>query len=208
MVKKAKAKPAKAKAKPKKVPTGNGRSVSTRHNGPPPMTFGQRRDLAFQHKHQYSHLLARKKEADAVFKNRCKLIRSDLGKDGVDLIKAMILLGTDQGELLMKQGIAVQLEAAQYEGANIGSQLEMFGPSPGEAIEIARGEGRKAGKQGKPAKPPYDPGDQFQAWLQGHGEGNAELAESGIKTKGKKEKEPKGPEFKLDAEGETVERTA
>lgn len=120
------------------------------------MTDEQRKALTFQHKKRYSSLLEAKKAADAAFKNGCKLAKSELGADAIDLIKDMIALESEDGEAKIKAAIERQRRAAAYMGAPLGSQLALFDePDRTPAVDRARAEGERDGMEAKPLDNPY-----------------------------------------------------
>lgn len=161
------------KATPDEPTEGNGLG----HNGPPSaeMTEQQKQALAIQHKKHYQASLARKKEADADFKNVCKRAKAEVGDDAVDLIKDMILLETEEGEAKIKAGIERQKRAALYMAAPLGAQFSMFEDRT-PAVDRAREEGVRDGMEGKTLHPPYDPGtEQFQSYQDGWHQGQAAI---------------------------------
>lgn len=147
------------------------------HNKPTAdMTEDQRRALALQHKAAYEKALAVKKDGDAKFKNACKLIKADVGTDGVDLIKDMILAESEEGEAQLKARMERAMRAARYMSAPLGSQFEMFDGDRTPAVDRARDEGKKAGMEGAHCKPPYDTSvPQHDAWIEGWHEGQKAL---------------------------------
>lgn len=135
------------------------------------LTDEQRQVLTFQHKKAYERDLAAKKAGDAKLKNTCKLIKAELGDDGVDLIKDMIALESDDGETKIRAEMERKMRAARYMAAPLGSQFEMFEDrEPG--VDRAFAEGKRDAMAGQPLDNPYDPSvpqsDQYaQGWHAG-----------------------------------------
>lgn len=191
MAKKSKSKASVVPLSPRKkrAPRANGSTVSASHNGGPDGLSQEQRDkIALQKMEGYEGALAKKKKADADFKNYCKQIIADLGKGGVKLVKDMIALKTDEGEAEMRSDIQRHYEASRIMGAGLATQLDMFAEADAKAKRpMPYREGFAAGYAGEPAKTPSQfVGDEEQEWLSGHHDGNAKLA------KGIKKKTPKG----------------
>lgn len=148
------------------------------HNAAPvELTDDQRQALFFQHRKQYSTLLAAKKAADAALKNACKLAKAELGDDAIDSIKDAILLETPEGEAELKARIERQMRVARWMGLPVGAQADLFGEDRTPAADKAFADGKRAGLAGETARPPHDPStEQYRRWLSGHAEGQAVLA--------------------------------
>lgn len=148
----------------------------------------QMQALAFQHKTTYEKLLAAKKKADADLRNECKLIKAELGADGLDTIKDMIACDTEEGEAKLRATVERQIRVARWMGLPVGLQGSLFDDiDRTPAAEKARGEGKRAGMEAKPRKPPYDPStEQYREWMAGYDEGqghNAQKFVDGAKPK-------------------------
>ena len=138
------------------------------HNGPPELTDEQRQALFFQHKKAYQAALAVKKEADAKFKNVCKLAKSELGKDAVADIKTAIDLESDEGDEKVQAEVDRLLRVARWMGASPGQQFNLFDTSGVPATERAFDEGKRVGMAGEPKNPPYDSSvPQYTSWMEG-----------------------------------------
>ena len=167
-------KPAKDKA-PKGDKADGGAGVG--HNKPP-LTPQERQALHFQHVKAYEKALGVKKEADAKFKNACKLIKAEGGS--VTAVKLTIELQSPEGEAAFRARLAEEQEIAAWNG--LGVQIDLFADEREPAADRARGEGYRAGIKGEPAKPPHSPEtEQYRAWMDGHGEGQGVLASQGFK---------------------------
>ncbi|MCP4304183.1 MAG: hypothetical protein GY788_04715 [bacterium] len=142
------------------------------HNGPPELTEDDKRALALQHKRHYQTALAKKKEADASFKNTCKRAKTEVGDDAVDLIKDMIALETEEGEAKIKATIERQKRASAYVAATLHTQFDMFEEDRMPAVDRAREEGKRDGMAGESMKPDYASGtEQYDAYTEGYQEG-------------------------------------
>lgn len=137
-----------------------------------PLTDEQRQSLALQWKRQYEPSLAAKKKSASDHSNLCKKIKAELGDDGVDLIKEMILAETEEGEEELQKRVERQLRAARYMAASLGSQFEMFDQDRTPSVDRARAEGKRDGMAGVPMKPQYDPSvPQYDQYVEGYQEG-------------------------------------
>lgn len=139
------------------------------------------RALFLADKERYAKASERQKKATADVRNIAKQIKAD----GFTLrqVKLAIQLDTPEGEADFKSLIANDLLAAQYVGAAIGSQLQLFlEPDRTPAVDSAYADGQKASMEGKSAKPPYDPSTpQAMRWLEGFNDDTARRVKSGIK---------------------------
>lgn len=138
------------------------------------LTDDQRQALFFNHKRAYEASLAKKKEADAAFKNVCKLAKAELGDDAVKSIKDAILLDSPEGEAQLQAEIVRVMRIARWMNIPFGAQPDMFSDfsDPRPATERARAEGKKSGMEGLVCKPPYAPTlPQADEWTEGWREG-------------------------------------
>jgi ribosome modulation factor len=113
-----------------------------------------------------------------------RLIGKTIKADGFTMrqIKLAIQLETPEGEAEFKSLVANDLLAAQYAGAQIGSQLQLFlEPDRTPAVDRAFDEGTQASMEGKSAKPPYDPATpQAAKWLEGFHSDTERRVKAGI----------------------------
>jgi len=138
---------------------------------PTDLTDDNMRALATNHVDKFERLLATKKKADADFRNGCKLIKAELGDDGVAVVKAMIDLSTPEGEAKVKARIATQAKAAKWKGLPLGAQIELSLGEPDRtpSVDKAFDAGKMASMNNEPRKPPHDPSvPQYEAWLNGY----------------------------------------
>lgn len=137
------------------------------------------RTLAFQWRDKYAKALAKKKIADADFKNVCRGAKAEIGKGAVDIIKDLITLEDPEGEVLCREKLKRQADAMRWAGLPLGTQIEL---ALGEqdrtpAVDRAFDEGKKMSAEGLPAKPQYDPSTpQYRAFMDGYAEHQAVLA--------------------------------
>lgn len=168
--------PAGSKNKPKtdaKAPEGQ--SIASLSNA-------QRRALTFHHRSKYNELLAKKKEADAALKQHAKLIKADLGEDGLDDIKVMNQLADLGDNSMIKQRVASLMRAADFMAMPLGAEPDLFdAPDRRSMAEKAEQEGERAGLEGKSAMPPYE-GDLAQAWLTGWHRGQKTLRDQFVRS--------------------------
>lgn len=120
-----------------------------------PQTIGQlsneqRKALTFHHRSKYNDLLARKKQIDADLKNHAKLIKADLGEDGLDEIKVMNKIAELGDTSFIKQKISGMIRAAEFMAKPLGAQSDLFEqPDRRPIIDKAEHEGETAGLEGR-----------------------------------------------------------
>lgn len=145
---------------------------------PPDLTEEQRQALALQWKKKYQTDLGAKKAADAALKNTGKLIKAELGADGLDLIKDMILLETDDGEEKLRARAERAKRAAMYMAAPLGSQFDFFDDRM-PATDRAFAEGKRDAMSDLPLANPYDPSvPQFGQYAEGWHAGQKALIDA------------------------------
>lgn len=155
---------------------------------PAPITAGgnaidpDTRALFLNNKDKYAKAFERQKKATADVRNIAKQIKAD----GFTLrqIKLAIQLDSPEGEADFRSLIANDLLAAQYAGAAIGSQLQLFLEDVDRtpAADRAYFEGQEESMKGGTANPPYDPSTpQAQEWLRGFNDDTERRINAGIK---------------------------
>ena len=144
----------------------------------PQLSDAQYQSLLLQSQSDYNKSLTSKKRTDADFKNVCKRIKAECGKDAIDDIKELNLLETDEGEAKIKAKVERTIRNATYVGAKLGEQLRLFSSADGVPLGMRAYEaGKRAGIKGDPCKPPHSPGNQeYDSWMSGWQDGNTELA--------------------------------
>jgi hypothetical protein len=130
-----------------------------------------KRALFLSDKDAYAKAKERLNKAQQAVRALGKVIKAD----GFSMrqIKLAIQLETPEGEADFKALVANDLLAAQYQGAAIGSQLQLFlEPDRTPAVDMAFDEGTKDCLEGKAAKPGYAPEtEQYRRYMEGyHGE--------------------------------------
>lgn len=152
------------------------------HNG---LSDDDLQALFWQHKRAYGEALARKKEADAKFKNACKTAKAELGDGAVDDIKTAIELETEEGEAKISDRLRRILRVSRWAGASIGTQFDMFdeGVDKTPADDRAFAEGKRDGLKGEPRKTDYHPStSQYRRYMDGYQVGQESLVRSKIKS--------------------------
>ena len=86
------------------------------------LTDAEQQALFFQHKRFYEASLAKKKAADADFRNVCKKAKSELGDFGVLQIKTAVKLESDDGSEKIQAEMEAMVQAARWLGMPIGSR--------------------------------------------------------------------------------------
>lgn len=138
----------------------------------------EKRALFLNDKEKYAKAIERQKTATAAVRNAAKTIKAD----GFTLrqIKLSIQLETPEGEAEFRSLIANDLLAAQYQGAAIGSQLQLFLEDKDRtpSVDLAYDEGIRDCIAGKTAKPGFAPDTvQFTRYMDGfHAETARRLA--------------------------------
>ena len=149
-------------------------------NGAADLRDDELRALAINHKGLFERALAAKKDKDASFRNVCKRIKSELGDRGVEIVKAMIELDSEEGHKAVVDRIRAQAKAARWAGLPVGTQIELSLAEPDRtpAVDRAYDEGKQASMGNKTPKPPYSPETpQHRRWMDGYHEHQATLAE-------------------------------
>lgn len=136
----------------------------------------QQRALTMHHKANYIAALAKKKEADAAFKNVCKAAKADLGDTGVKDIKLLIEIDNAGDNSVVKQTIERLMRCAAWAGLPVGTQASLFDEDRRTLLEKAYEDGKYAGLNGKNPQSPHQAGsDLDQAWMRGWHDGQGAL---------------------------------
>lgn len=131
--------------------------------------------LALQWLDKYKRDLAAKKAADNVLKETGKKVKAELGEGGLDLLKDMLALETEEGEKQLKARVERMQRASRYMAAVLGWQFELFEEGV-PAEERAAAEGQRDGMRGVPHSRDYHPGTpQYDAYMRSYAAGNAVL---------------------------------
>jgi ribosome modulation factor len=142
----------------------------------------QTRALFLNDKERYAKAVERQKKAAKEVREISKTIK----EDGFSLrqIQLAIRLETPEGEAEFRSLVANDLLAAQYAGAQIGSQLQLFLEDVDRTplSERAFNEGVQASLAAKSANPPYDPSTEAHSrWLDGYHSTTEKTIKAGIK---------------------------
>ena len=140
------------------------------------------RALFLKDKEDYAKASDKLKKAQSDIRLLGKTIKSD----GFTLrqIKLAIQLDTPEGEADFRSLVANDLLAAQYAGAEIGSQLQLFLGDVDRTplADRAFDEGVQASLAAKSANPPYDPSTEAHSrWLDGYHSTTEKTIKAGIK---------------------------
>lgn len=144
-----------------------------------------RQALFFDHLRKARPLFEAKKEAARDLKQAKELAEGE-GVSWKD-IEAAIKADTEEGRAKLIADVQRQQRLAQWLGLPVGASPDLFDDAAnGDQAKRAAAEGKRAGMNGDPCKPPaqYAPGSEaYNAWCSGHADGNAALARRTIKPK-------------------------
>lgn len=162
--------------KPRKVKADAPRTEVAGSNAMDP----DKRALFLKDKEDYAKAKERLNKAQQSVRAIGKVIKAD----GFSMrqIKLAIQLETPEGEADFKALVANDLLAAQYQGAAIGSQLQLFlEPDRTPAVDMAYDEGQKDCLEGKAAKPGYAPSTpQHARYMEGYHDETERRVKAGI----------------------------
>lgn len=147
------------------------------------LTDDQRYSLLEQHRQQHERLLAAKKAADAALRNHGKIVKADLGKNGMDQIKCLIEASTPEGEKAIRARIEQDAQVLRWLGVPIGTQSDMF-PSDDRTplAERAFNEGKRQGLAGESCNNPHHVTTEAHRRLnEGYAAGQEQLATKGFR---------------------------
>jgi len=131
--------------------------------------------LALQWLDKYKRDLAGFTEAQRVLKDTGKRIKAELGAEGLDLLKDMLALETENGEKMLRARVERMQRASRYMAAVLGWQFELFEEAV-PAEERAAAEGQRDGMRGVPHSRDYHPGTpQHTAYMEAYHEGQKVL---------------------------------
>ncbi|PYE89621.1 hypothetical protein [Phyllobacterium leguminum] len=141
-----------------------------------------RKVLFFINRKDWIEAMEAKKAADAKVKQVGKAIKADLGKYGLDQIKAYEKAQTPEGIPELKARRDADLQAMRFAGVPVNTQLDIF-IDRAPAAERAYGEGEEAGLRGDTLTNPYNEASpEGQEYARGWHEGQGALF-AGIKQK-------------------------
>lgn len=158
-----------------KTPANDTTSAGIGHNEGG-LNDDQAQALAFMHRRSYKKAMEAKKASDAAVRNLCKLIKSEMGDDGVLEIKTMIESESEEGRAKVEARAKAISKAMAWAIGDDG-QLSMFDGKPAKTGESkAYLDGKIAGMDDEPARSPYNEATaDGEDWLRGHAAGKAVL---------------------------------
>jgi hypothetical protein len=142
----------------------------------------QRYSLLEQHRESYERKLAAKKAADKALKDIGKIIKSDLGKNGMAQIKALIEASTPEGEAAIRERISCDAQVLRWLGVPIGTQADFFPDTDRTPLtERAFNEGKRQGLAGESCSNPHHHATEAHRFHNdGYAEGQQTLATKGF----------------------------
>lgn len=185
---KTKAKPDKPASKQKAAPAAAAKAAVGHNSADPKL-----RELFLQHKGLVDKAQQQLNSANGKLRAAIKAAKVDGFSS--DQFKVARQLETPEGEAEFKAKVGKQLQAAQFIGSSLGSQLDMFlEPDRTDAADRAYDEGQKASMENVAAVPAYAPGTkQYESYMKGFHDHQAGISK-GFKTvdKGANGKAEKG----------------
>lgn len=135
---------------------------------------------------QFRDSLDGAKRAVAAARDQVNHIKANIRaqKFSVKQIEQMILLTTPEGEKKVREEAQHAIDALRWSGASVGTQFDLLDPTEDRrpAVERAYDEGKVAGMEGKPRRPPYDVSvPQHHEWQRGWHDGQVALARKGFR---------------------------
>ena len=136
-----------------------------------PLTDEQELALTVNHTKAYEKALAAKKDADAKFKNVCKIAKAE--GISVKQIKEFIDYQTEEGQQRLREDLARKQKVARWAGLPIGSQINFLEEIDRTPIdERTFHDGKNAGLKGEKADVPrHVPANLSSKWIEGWHEG-------------------------------------
>jgi uncharacterized membrane protein len=157
------------------------RKPTPANDTPPPaghntITSDQRQALALMHRRIYRAKMAIKREADAAVRNACKVIKADLGENGLLQVKDMMARETPEGAA--KADAELQARAEVRVWVSDDRQMDMFPVATKRADSEAFLQGKIAGMDDLPCASPYSESTvDGEDWIRGWGVGKSIMDE-------------------------------
>lgn len=149
----------------------DGAKAAKGHNRPE-LTEDEQRALTYSWKAKFEKQQAVVAKAKSDLRAIEDGAKSELGKNAVKDIKEMILIEQPGGNASVQAAVERQLRLSRWVNSPVGSQFEFF-EDRRPAVDRAFEEGKTAGLQGLPRKPPYDASvPQYNRWMDGWHAGN------------------------------------
>lgn len=120
------------------------------------LSADQRLGLARIHLRAAKDLIARRKAVQAEDRQFGKVVKLDLGENGLEQIKIMIAMETPEGEAKVKAKLQAQSQAASWAAGDDG-QFDMFAGQLKPTETQAFIDGKLAGMDGMALRNPYGP---------------------------------------------------
>lgn len=138
------------------------------------------RELARHHRDKYIVAKAALSKAQRGMQALGKTIKAD--GLSVKQIKVMVDLMTPEGEAAFRASIVSDLQAAQWQGSSVGTQLSLFmEPDRTPSVDVAFDEGQQDSMDGKTANPKYAPSvPQHASYMKGYHEDQERKIKEGI----------------------------
>lgn len=173
---KTKAKPDKPASKQKAAPAAAAKAAVGHNSADPKL-----RELFLQHKGLVDKAQQQLNSANGKLRAAIKAAKVDGFSS--DQFKVARQLETPEGEAEFKAKVGKQLQAAQFIGSSLGSQLDMFlEPDRTDSADRAYDEGQKASMENVAAVPAYAPGTkQYESYMKGFHDHQAGISK-GFKT--------------------------
>lgn len=136
----------------------------------PNMSDDQEQSLFAQNKAKYVRLLDAKKKADKALQDHGKIIKSEHGEFGLEMIKTSLKLQDAAQADEAKGKVEAIVKVMRWHGEPVGVQGSLFGGTDDlTPEERAYASGRRAGLNGEAMTAPteYAAGDVYQEWCKG-----------------------------------------
>jgi ribosome modulation factor len=142
----------------------------------------QRYSLVEQHRQTYERLTKAKDDAGNALKNFGRIVKADLGKDGMAEIKGVIEGSTPQGETAIKARIERDVRILRWMQVPIGTMEDLFPANDRTPItERAFKEGKRQGLAGESCdNPHHHTTEAHRSFESGYAEGQTTLAQKGF----------------------------
>ncbi|RFC66474.1 hypothetical protein DYI37_03260 [Fulvimarina endophytica] len=118
------------------------------------LTNDQAMCLALMHRRDYRRAMDAKKTADAAVRNCGKLIKADLGKHGLDQIKVMMAMESEDGAEKVQAEIKAKTQAVKW-SKSADAQLGLFPEKDKNGETKAYNAGKLSGMDDEPLHNPY-----------------------------------------------------
>ncbi|CAN7380077.1 hypothetical protein LJR220_003379 [Bradyrhizobium sp. LjRoot220] len=116
----------------------------------------QRYSLVEQHKQKYARLITAQKAANKAVQDHGKIIKADLGADGMAEIKALIEGASTDGEATIKARIERDIRVLKWLQVPIGTMEDLFPSNDRTPLtERAFNEGKRQGLAGESCNNPH-----------------------------------------------------